>query len=217
MSIKAIIWNNDGVLVDTEKLYFLATQEVLASVGVQLTEAMYFQLFIVEAREAWHLAEKRGLSAAQVASLRGCRDETYRKLIKQECRPLPGVGETLRTLHSYFRMAVVTRCLSDEFATVHKCTGLLPLFEFVVTREGYDKCTPDPEPYLCAVERFGLGGEKCLVIEDSERGVRAAKAAGLACWAVPQSLSRHGSLAGADAVFGNISEVARELDRLLLY
>jgi len=211
MPIRAILWDNDGVLVDTEGLYFQATREVLGSIGVELTEAMYLQLFLVEARGAWHLAEEKGFPPAKVAALRERRGRRYLELVEQESRPLPGVDEALRALRPHFRMAVVTSSHADHFAAAHRSTGLLPLFEFVLTRECYGNCKPDPEPYLRAVERLALPREECLVIEDSERGLRAAKAAGLACWVIPHGLSRHGSFAAADRVLGSISDVAREL------
>ena len=211
MPIRAILWDNDGVLVDTEGLYCRATQEVLASAGVELTEPMYLQLFLIEARGAWHLAEEKGVPPSQVAAMRDRRNQKYRELVEQEGRPLPGVTEALGALQPHFRMAVVTSSLADHFAAAHKASGLLPFFEFVLTRECYVKSKPDPEPYLCAVERLGLPREECLVIEDSERGLRAAKAAGLACWVIPHGLSQHGSFAVADRVLRSIADVAREL------
>jgi HAD superfamily hydrolase (TIGR01509 family) len=211
MSIRAILWDNDGVLVDTEGLYYRATREVMASAGVELTEPMYLQLFLVEARGAWHLVEEKGFPPAQIAAMRDRRSRRYLELVEQESRPLPGVNEALRALQPHFRMAVVTSSHADPFAAAHRSTGLLPFFEFVLTRECYGNCKPDPEPYLCAVERLGLSREECLVIEDSERGLRAAKAAGLACWVIPHGLSRHGSFAAADRVFESVSDVARAL------
>lgn len=213
MPIQAILWDNDGVLVDTEELYFRATREVLASVGVELTEPLYLQLFLVEGRGAWHLAQANGVSPEQLAALRDRRNQRYLDLVTRESTALPGVTEALRALQPFFRMAIVTSSYAEPFAMSHRKTGLLPLFELVLTNEDYQHCKPDPEPYLRAVERLRLPGEECLVIEDSERGLRAAKAAGLTCWVIPHGLSRHGNFAQADRVFGNISEVAAELLR----
>jgi HAD superfamily hydrolase (TIGR01509 family) len=211
MPIRAILWDNDGVLVDTERLYYQATREVMASVGVELTEAMYVQLFLVEGRGAFHLAEEKGLAPAEVAALRERRNRQYKELLERQSRPIAGVGEALRALRPHFRMAVVTSSHADHFAAAHQRTGLLPLFEFALTRECYGRSKPDPEPYLRAVERLGLSKGECLAVEDSERGLRAAKAAGIACWVIPHGLSRHGSFGGADRVFGDIAEVARAL------
>jgi HAD superfamily hydrolase (TIGR01509 family) len=211
MPIRAILWDNDGVLVDTEGLYYRATREVMASVGVELSEPMYVQLFLVEGRGAFHLAEEKGFTPAQVVALRERRNREYKELLERESRPIAGVSEALHALQPHFRMAIVTSSHADHFAAAHRRTGLLPLFEFVLTRECYEKSKPDPEPYLLAVERLGLSREECLVVEDSERGLTAAKAAGLACWAIPHGLAGTARFAAADRVVASISDLAREL------
>src|SRR6202035_4781810 len=75
--IKAIFWDNDGVLVETEHLYFEATQQVLRSVGIDLTEEQYIELFLVQGRGAWHLAEERGIAPSDIERLRHERNEVY--------------------------------------------------------------------------------------------------------------------------------------------
>jgi beta-phosphoglucomutase-like phosphatase (HAD superfamily) len=80
--------------------------------------------------------------------MRDRRNQKYRELVEQESRPLPGVTEALGALQPHFRMAIVTSSLADHFAAAHKASGLLPFFEFVLTRECYVKSKPDPEPYL---------------------------------------------------------------------
>ena len=68
--IKAIFWDNDGVLVDTERLYFLATQRLLATVGVTLTKEQYIEFFLVQGKGAWHLAAQQGIPASAIEQLR---------------------------------------------------------------------------------------------------------------------------------------------------
>lgn len=211
MAFEAILFDNDGVLVDTEALYFRATREVLASVGVDLAEGAYAQLFLAEGRGAWHLAEEAGIPPAQVAELKARRHARYAELLAREDLLLDGVAGALAALGRRFRMAIVTSSERAHFEAAHRKSGLLGHFEFVLTREQYGKSKPDPEPYLAGVERLGLPLEKCLAVEDSERGLRAAKAAGLACWVVPHGLSRRGSFAEADRVFGSLPELAAAL------
>jgi len=82
--IKAIFWDNDGVLVDTERLYFRATQQVLATVGIPLTTAQYIDLFLVQGTGAWHLAAEHGLSPSAIEQLRHERNTLYSTLLGQE-------------------------------------------------------------------------------------------------------------------------------------
>jgi len=75
--LKAIFWDNDGVLVDTERLYFLATQHVLATVGIPLTQEQYIELFLVQGKGAWHLAADKRASPSAIAQLRHARNTLY--------------------------------------------------------------------------------------------------------------------------------------------
>jgi HAD superfamily hydrolase (TIGR01509 family) len=207
----AILFDNDGVLVDTEALYFRANREALATVGVDLDQATYIQYFLREGLGAWHLAEARGIGPAGIVELRAARDRRYFQLVEEAELVIPGVAELLPRLAARFRMAIVTSSEPAPFARTHARTGLLPHFELVLTRADYTNAKPDPEPYLCAVSRLGLPPARCLVIEDSERGLRAAKAAGLACWVVPSGLTASGNFAGADAVLPDLAAAAVRL------
>ncbi len=79
--IKAILWDNDGVLVDTEHLYFRATREVLSSIGFELTEKQFIELFLIEARGAWHLVQQMGFAPHEVEQLRQTRNKLYCDLL----------------------------------------------------------------------------------------------------------------------------------------
>lgn len=209
----AILFDNDGVLVDTEALYFRANQEALATVGVVLDEATYVEYFLRQGLGAWHLAEARGVSPEGIAELRAARDRRYFELVEEAEILIPGVADLLPRLRARFRMAIVTSSEPGPFARTHARTGLLPHFELVLTRVDYANAKPDPEPYLCAVARLGVPAVRCLVIEDSERGLRAAKAAGLACWVIPSGLTAGGDFGAADAVLPDLgAAVARLLD-----
>jgi HAD superfamily hydrolase (TIGR01509 family) len=205
--IKAILWDNDGVLVDTERLYFLATQHVLATVGIPLTTAQYIELFLVQGKGAWHLAEDHGLSARAIAQLRHERNTLYSTMLGQEPLLIEGVQGVLDALYATYVLGIVTSSRYDHFARIHQTTGLLPYFHFVLTASDYTHSKPHPEPYLLAVERSGFRPEECLVIEDSERGLTAAMAAGLRCIVVPNAFTRGSNFAGAYKVLESLTEL----------
>jgi HAD superfamily hydrolase (TIGR01509 family) len=211
VTIEALLFDNDGVLVDTEGSYLRANQETLAPFGVTLDRAAYVELFLREARGAWHLLRARGVGEAEIAAARAARDRRYQELLGQGDLLMPGVAAGLSALAGRFRMAIVTSSELGPFAATHARTGILGHFEFALTREQYALAKPDPEPYRRAVERLGLPPARCLVIEDSERGLRAAKAAGLACWIVPSELTRELRFDRADAVLADFDEVVRRL------
>jgi HAD superfamily hydrolase (TIGR01509 family) len=207
----ALLWDNDGVLVDTEGLYFRATREVLATVGVELDEALYLQLFLREGRGAFHLARERGLDEEQIDGLRTARDVRYTQLLEAGPLMFSGVQQAVSALARQYRMAIVTSSLREHFELIHRSTRLLHHFELVLTHGDYVRAKPAPDPYLTALARLGLPAELCLVIEDSERGLRAAHAAGLRCWVVPSPLTRDAAFAEAERVFANLGDLARAL------
>lgn len=205
--VQAIFWDNDGVLVETEHLYFQATQEMLASVGIHLTREDYIALFLVEGRGAWHIAAERGVSPADIERLRNDRNARYSELLAQAPRLAEGVTDVLEALHGRYVMGVVTSSRRDHFDVIHRDTGLLKYFDFVLTAGDFTRVKPDPEPYLRAVARSGVPKEACVAIEDSARGLESARAAGISCIVVPTELTKHSDFTGADRVLGRIGDL----------
>ncbi len=213
-TIKTIFWDNDGVLVETEHLYFQATQRVLASVGIELNLQSYREMYLTQSQGTWHLATRNGVSQSEIDRLRAERDILYGQLLQEEAFAVEGAEQVLQTLASRFTMGVVTSSRRDHFDIMHRATNFTRFFDFVLTREDYDQSKPHPEPYLKALEIVGHFREECLVIEDSERGLTAAKSAGLACWIIPNELTRCGNFSLADRVIGQISDVPALLEKL---
>ena len=206
-SIKAIFWDNDGVLVDTEHLYFDATRQVLARIGVELTEDEYRELFLHQGRGAWHLAEQRGVAPRDIERLRDERNALYARLLDGPPRLIDGVTDVLEALHGTYVMGVVTSSRKDHFDVIHRSTGVLKYFDFVLTAGDYTRVKPAPDPYLLAVDRSGVDPDCCIAIEDSERGLEAASLAGIRCLIVPSRLTRRCRFEGAHRVLTSVRDV----------
>jgi len=206
--IKWIFWDNDGVLVDTEQYYFEATKSVLATIGVELTEEHYQELFLRKAVGAWHFAKEQGLSEDEVLALRRSRFDRYTDLVRGRNTTLPGVREVLERLKTHFRFAIVTSSRKYHFDVIHEHSGLIPYFDFILAREDYEHSKPDPEPYLKALGLAGVRADEALVIEDSERGLMAAHAAGIRCWIIPSHFTRGFAFERAERTLGGIADVA---------
>lgn len=204
---QAIFWDNDGVLVNTEHLYFQATQQVLASVGIDLDADTYRNFFLKQSQGAWHLAAEHGLPETRLMALREARNALYSQLLREADITMDGVAPVLQDLAQRFAMGVVTTSHRDHFEIIHRRTAFLEFFDFVLVREDYGQSKPAPEPYLKALQMVNCPPAACLVIEDSERGLMAAKAAGLSCWVIPTDLSRSSNFAAADKVLAHISQV----------
>lgn len=202
-----ILWDNDGVLVDTEGLYFRATQDVLRTVGLPLTADQFKEISLRRGESTFVLAVEHGIADDEIARLRAERDRRYAELLGSQSWAIDGAEEVLRSLHRQVRMGVVTSARKVHFETAHARTGLRQYLDFVLTREDYQQTKPHPEPYLTAMARHHLRPEDCIVVEDSERGLAAATAAGLPCLIVLSDWSRDADFSGASQVLPSIRDV----------
>ncbi|MBN1300041.1 MAG: HAD family phosphatase [Melioribacteraceae bacterium] len=187
---KFILFDNDGILVDTEKYYLKANQEVLADLNINLTHEDYKRISLQQGRSVLEMAAELGFDPENLLLLRDKRDKIYEEYIFSKNLLLPGVKETLNLLKEFFRFGVVTSTRRGYFRKLHETTGLLDLFDFVVAREDYINSKPDPEPYLKGIRKSDCNKEEIIAIEDSPRGLLSANRAGLACIIIPNELTR---------------------------
>ncbi len=203
-SKKAIFWDNDGILVDTEKYYYEANRLILEKAGFDLSPSLYTDLYLNQAKGAWHLLDPEKYPAETVQNLKKERDDLYLELLMTKDILVNGIEEVVAPLSEKYRMAVVTSSRPVHFFAIHARTGLLKYFHFVITPNDYTRFKPDPEPYAIAVTRMGTGPAESIVIEDSRRGLLSAKAAGLECIIVVNELTRASDFSAADVVLEDI-------------
>ena len=208
---QAIFFDNDGLLVATEPLYFKATQEIVASVGVEISEEWYVRENLGKGSNAFDLAKEKGISDDEIVKLRQKRDDLYEKMLRENVEVLGGVIEVLEKLQGKFIMGIVTTSRKNHFNVIMEKTNLRRFFSFFITRDDASHSKPHPEPYLKAIQMSGIPKEQCLVLEDSLRGVGAAKAAGLTCYAIPQSWTRTHDFSSADRILNSIKELPQIL------
>jgi len=210
-SFDAVLFDNDGVLVDTEPLFLRATQELLDTVGVRVTADDYHEISMRRGRSVFDLASAKGISDEEILRLRERRGRRYSELIAEGIRVLDGVHETLESLHGLCPLAIVTSSDRDHFERIHDQTRLVRYFDFVLTEGDYSHHKPHPAPYLAAAERLGISPDRCLVIEDTERGLESATKAGMSCIAIPNELSRSGNFENAHSILDSMHELRRLL------
>ncbi len=210
--IRAILWDNDGVLVDTEGLYFQAGHEVLATQGVELTHKDFAEQSLKKGLSVFDFLPDQ--NAELIEQLRLKRNARYSALLAEGVPIFDGVVETLETFYGRVQMGIVTGSRRDHFDIVHAKTDLLPFFDFVLAREDYEEAKPHPDAYLTAMRLHGLQPDDCVVVEDSERGCVAAAAAGLRVLAVPNALSKYGDFSSAYKVLNSVRNVVNEVKKL---
>ena len=205
-----ILWDNDGVLVDTEQWYFAATREALAELGVDLPMDIYQQIMI-QGRSSWELALQAGVHPDRVQHGQERRDALYQAHLRTENLRIEGVLEVLAELAQHYQMAIVTTCKRRDFELIHRNPDLLQFMQFVLVREDYMESKPHPEPYLTALQKFSAAPQQALVIEDSERGLRAARAAGIDCAVVDYHFTRSHDFSAAQYRLHKLAQLPRLL------
>jgi HAD superfamily hydrolase (TIGR01509 family) len=213
--IRGVLWDNDGVLVDTERLFYQANRELFEQHGVDLSERDFFNWYLADNCGAWHLLAQRGMDTALFAAMRDERNRRYSELLLEAAvEPIAGVTALLSALAPHLRMGVVTSSTGHHFGLIHESLDLLRHFRFVLTAESYVNSKPSPEPYLLGLERLGLRAGECVVVEDSPRGLQAASAAGMRCIVLRNALTRHYDFPGAYRIVDNIAALHAELASL---
>jgi HAD superfamily hydrolase (TIGR01509 family) len=197
------------VLVDTERLYFIATQHVLAGVGIPLSREQYIDHLLVKGKPPWYMIE--GATPWDIEKLRNERNDLYGLLLAHEHNIIDGAGDVLEELSRRYTMGIVTNSRSDHFDIIHKRTGFLKYFQFAITSDLYTHTKPHPEPYLLVLEHSGLKAEECIVIEDSARGLAAANAAGIRCIVIPNEFTHGSNFTGVFKIMKSINELLVEL------
>jgi HAD superfamily hydrolase (TIGR01509 family) len=205
--LRYIFWDHDGVLVDTEEWYFHATQRALAEVGVNLQLSDYHE-FRARGQTAWDLARQAGVAEPVIAHHRAHRDAYYQEYLGREAIEIPGVEEVLALLKDRYKMAIVTTSKRTDFDLIHRSRSIVKHMEFVLTVEDYEREKPSPEPYLLALKRIGGAPGEAIVVEDSEQGLKAARAAGIECIIVRNHFFADAhDFAGACRVIASIREL----------
>jgi len=177
---KYILFDNDGVLVETEMWYYRASAEVLKTMGIEMSPEVYREIMI-NGLSSFILAERAGFDTESVHQARAKRDEIYRRYLQTEDIAIAGVAEVLSALKEHYRMGIVTTSRRVDFELIHANRGIVDHMDFVLCVEDYSRAKPHPDPYLKGIEQFRAKKENTVVVEDSERGLRSAVAAGIDC------------------------------------
>jgi HAD superfamily hydrolase (TIGR01509 family) len=214
--ISGILWDNDGVLTDTERLFFETNRDFLRQYRIELSQENFFEWFLCESRGAWHLLIERGVGADQIDALRHARNALYSERLKSEADLLnPGVDDILRKLHGRVDMGIVTSANQAHFDAIHGQLDIARYFRFALTEGTYACSKPSPDPYLLGLQRMGLRADQCIVVEDAPRGLQSALAAGIRCIILRNSLTRHHRFDGAYRVVDSMEALHAELEALI--
>lgn len=208
-----ILWDHDGVLVETEPWYFEATRLCIRELGVELHKDVYLR-DMAQGRSAWERARALGASEADIQRGKAARNALYQKFLEERDIGIPGVESALAELAGRYAMAIVTTAKKADFALIHRNRDIVRHMDFVLANGDYERSKPAPDPYQAALQRFGAAPEQAIAVEDSERGLRSALAAGIDCVVVANDFVRGQDFSGATHSIDAVTQLPALLERM---
>ena len=210
MNQKAIIFDLDGVIVDTAKYHYLAWKELADELGFEFTKAHNERLKGVSRVRSLEILLEIGkvqLSNEEKERYLKEKNEQYLKYIRKMGRDeiLPGIAELLDYLNKE-HIPIALGSASKNARLILKGLDLLDKFDAIVDGNDVSKAKPDPEVFLIAAKRLGKKNEDCIVIEDSVAGIQAANIAGMISVGIGDAKVLH----EADYILSNTRELTPE-------
>lgn len=215
--LRAIVFDFDGVIANSEPLHFRAYSEVLGRRGVELTEGSYYQRYLgyddVGAFQAIGVDNQQAWTPADIARLVAEKATVLERLERDTSVLFPGAAAAIRRLAAAVPLAIASGARGDEIRRVLDRERLAALFTAIVAAEDTPVSKPAPDPYERAVDLLsaasgdGVTAAECVAIEDSMWGLQSARAAGLRTVAVTTTYPSDQLRGAADLIIGSLHDL----------
>jgi beta-phosphoglucomutase family hydrolase len=188
-SFRVYLFDCDGTIVDSMPLHYIAWKKALAEWNCTFDEQLFYAWGGTPVAEIIYLLnERQGLSMS-VEGVASRKEDFYHELLPQ-LKAIPEVVEHIESQHGRIPFAVVSGSTRESVTASLLSLKLLDRFEALVCAGDYKNSKPDPEAFLLAASKLGVAPETCLVFEDTDMGIQAARAAGMASVKVPPPWER---------------------------
>lgn len=178
---RAVLWDMDGTLIDSEEFHWISWRDTLAREGISITREQFLSTF--GQRNDSILPKWLGAEATRekMDRIGNAKEELYRGLIRKNgISPLPGVAEWVRRLHQQgWIQAVASAAPRANIDAIIEALSAETIFQAIISAEDVHRGKPDPEVYLLAASRIGVSPGRCIVVEDAVAGVEGARRAGM--------------------------------------
>lgn len=215
--IKALIFDLDGTLVNTEPLHYRAWKKTLNRNGVSQFTFDTFMRFVGTSNEkvAGDFIESDNIDRS-VMDLVLEKQADYMNLIS-EIKLIAGTRDILEKYHSTLRLAVASSSHKREIMAILEAHQLDNYFELVIGGDMVKRKKPDPEIYIKVQQALGVKPEECIAFEDSEHGVNSAKNAAMYGVAIPNEFTQDHDLSRADLILNSLAEMDDDKIAALLH
>jgi len=204
---RAVIWDMDGVIVDTAFYHRQAWQEVFGKKGILFSEEDFRHSFGQRNDTIIKEVMGTGVSPDELNTISSEKEVIFRESISQNLRPLPGAIELITLIRQDgFLTALASSAPIENIRLLIEGLGIEKCFQSIISARDVSRGKPDPQVFLLAARRLGTEPGSCIVIEDAVAGVSAAKRAGMHCVAVTNTHPRD-SLIEADLTVSSLTEI----------
>jgi beta-phosphoglucomutase len=214
---KAVIFDFDGVITDSEVLHLRAFNKVLARYNIEIKEEIYYKEYLgftdLDCFKSVVEKSNLGLNSEQIRNLIKQKNQVFEELAATEATIFEGVPQFLQMLRDNgVPMAICSGAILEEIALILEQSGLGHFFDVIVAGDQITKGKPDPEGFLLALERLNKGKQNpiaagdCAVIEDSHWGLEAGNAAGMHTVGITNTYNP-GQLSMAEKIVASLNEL----------
>jgi len=194
----------DGLMIDSERLYFQAEGEMVKKFGVELREETLWKMMGTKPTEGLAIFVKElklPISAQEALEM---RNKIMRKKLQTALEAMPGLFHILDTFFNRLKLAVCTGAQEEFLDIVVDKLKIREKFDVLQSSDGIDKGKPEPEIYLKTCEKLAVSPQDCIVLEDSANGVTAGKRAGCQVIAIPSEYTQSQDFTSADFIASDL-------------
>ena len=203
--IKAVIFDMDGLIVDTEPLLAKAVIIALKNQNLALTEHEYFEHWTKKGGNIRQFIQGKYIDF-DFNRYRREKKEIFLSILKENVPLIRGVREKIQALRGRYLLALVSSSENEFIDSILVSTGLKRFFSVVIGSRDVKVEKPAPDGFLLAAERMNVKPEECVVLEDAEKGILAAKNANMKAIAIPNRYTMDNDFRKADQILSSISE-----------
>lgn len=181
MKIKAVIFDMDGVLIDAKDWHYEALNKALELFGMEISRYDHLITFdgLPTKKKLEMLSLERGLPRELHSFINKLKQQYTMEIVHQKCKPKFYHEYAISKLKDQgYKLAVCSNSVRNSVQVMLDKASLIEYMEFFFSNQDVSKGKPDPEMYIKAIRKFGLKPEECLIVEDNEHGIAAAKASG---------------------------------------